>query len=204
VRYEVNVGVRDGFKEQKASEEFNRGVALSLEGKEEEALAAFEAALVLEPGHVVATAGKGRALSQLGRTQAALEAFIEASRLDPGDSEHLVQAGLSMLELGLVGRARAALLRASRSDDARHACAARVLDVGRSFMVRAARWRDRGVQKQEAVGYQLGEACFQIALDLWPWSAEAARGLAVAASALEKKDAAIRWTQLAARLTMPN
>jgi len=204
LRYEVKVSVRDGFKGQKASDEFNRGMALSLEEKEEEALAAFEAALVLEPTHVGALAGKGRALIGLGRIPAALEAFTEAARLDPDEAEHPLQAGLCMLEMGLVGRAHAALRSASRSDDDRHACAARVLDVGRSFMVRAGRWRDRGVQKQEAVGYQLGEACFQIALDLWPRSAEAARGLAVAASALGKKDEANRWARLADSLTMIN
>lgn len=187
-----------------AHDEFNRGVALSLEEKEEEALAAFEAALVLEPTHVGALAGKGRTLAQMGRTQGALEAFTEASRLDPDDAEHALQAGLCLLELGLVGRAQGAFQKASRSDHDRHACATRVLEVARSFMIRAARWRDRGVHKQEAVGYQLGEACFQIALDLWPRSAEAARGLATAASALGKRDEAARWARLADRLTMVN
>ena len=198
------MSVRDGFKGQEASDEFNRGVALSLEEKQEEALTAFEAALALEPTHVGAMAGKGRALTQLGRTEAALAAFTEAGRLDPDDAEHALQAGLCMLEMGLVGKAHETLKRACRSEDDRHSCAARVLDVGRSFMVRAARWKDRGVRKQEAVGYQLGEACFQIALDLWPRSAEAARGLAVAASALGKKDEANRLAQLADRLTMIN
>ena len=204
VRYEVEVSVYDGFKGQKASDEFNRGVTLALEEKEEEALAAFEAALGLEPTHVGAMAGKGRSLMQMGRTQAAIEAFTEASRLDPDDAEHRLQAGLCLLELGLVGRAQAALVGASRSDDDRHACAARVLVAGQSFMVRAARWKARGVQKQEAVGYQLGEASFQIALDLWPRSAEAAQGLAVAAAALGKKDEALRWARLADSLTMVN
>ena len=160
---------------------------MSLDGKEEEALAAFEAALVLEPTHVGAIAGKGRALNQLGRTKAALEAFTEARKLDPDDAEHSVQAGLCMLELGLVGRAHAAFRTACRSDDDRRACAARVLDVAQSFIVRASRWKDRGVEKQEVVGYQLGEACFQIALDLWPQCAEAARGLASAASAVQAR-----------------
>jgi tetratricopeptide (TPR) repeat protein len=189
------------------ADDFKRGVALSLAEREEEALAAFEAALALEPTHVGALAGKGRSLAQLGRTKAALEAFTEASRLDPDEAEHLVQAGLCLLELGLVGRARAAFRKAlerRRSGDDRRACVAKIIEAGQSFMVRAGRWKERGVHKQEAVGYQLGEACFQIAFDLWPSSAEAARGLASATSALGKRDEARRWAQVADRLTMVN
>jgi tetratricopeptide (TPR) repeat protein len=61
-----------------------RGMALQMLGRQDEALADFEAALRLRPGDTAAMANRGNALQGLGRHAEALESFDRALALRPG------------------------------------------------------------------------------------------------------------------------
>ena len=61
----------------------NRGTALASLGRNEQALADFDAALALMPDHPAALYNRGNALSALGRTQEALAAFDRALAAAP-------------------------------------------------------------------------------------------------------------------------
>lgn len=84
-----------------------RGVALALLGQPERALAAFEAALALNPRYVEALVHRGLVLGDLGRTEEAAENFRRAAIEDaPGE------AGLSRQVRGRLANQHADLAEA--------------------------------------------------------------------------------------------
>ena len=186
-----------------AFEDFNRGVQLSMEQRHADAVAAFESALLTDPGHVGAMAGKGMALAKLGRTNGALEAFIGASLLQPDNGSLHYQAGLCFLQLGQLSQARDCVqLALSREgdDEFRQRCAVELYNIGGYYMTGAAKWRARGALDQEAVGYQLAEVSFELALECSPHLHQAARGLSVMHAARGDSGEAARFASIADRL----
>ena len=67
-----------------AQEWNNKGVDLGKNGRIEEALAACDQALKIDPEFVEAWINKGSALNELGRHQEAIEAYDQALKIDPG------------------------------------------------------------------------------------------------------------------------
>ena len=65
----------------------NRGEALMLLGRQQEALAAFDQALARDPGLAAAWNNHGLALNALGKPEAALASFARAALLAPGSVE---------------------------------------------------------------------------------------------------------------------
>jgi tetratricopeptide (TPR) repeat protein len=77
-----------------------KGRELELSGRYEEALAAYEQALVLNPDDVTTWVYKGLALAQLGRYEEALTAFDRALVLSPDDADAWYCKGLALDYLG--------------------------------------------------------------------------------------------------------
>ena len=78
----------------------NRGTMLSALGRKEEALAAFEKALEINPGLASAWAGIGAQLSQLGKYEDALQAFEEALLLNFDHGYVWEKKGIALYNLG--------------------------------------------------------------------------------------------------------
>ena len=78
----------------------DRGVALSLLDRFEEALASHEEALRIEPHIVGAHVNRGNAMLKLARLQEALGAYTEALARDPVNSEANFNAALTRLCMG--------------------------------------------------------------------------------------------------------
>ncbi len=84
----------------------NRAASLVSLGKPEEALAACEQALRLDPSDASAWANKGNALRKLQRYAEALDAYEQALRLDPTNSEYvLICKAAALRALGRVAEA---------------------------------------------------------------------------------------------------
>jgi tetratricopeptide (TPR) repeat protein len=67
--------------QQTAEDWFNKGVALGLQGKYDEAIMAFDKAIEINPQYVAAWAGKSIVLKALGRTTEANAAFARTKEL---------------------------------------------------------------------------------------------------------------------------
>ena len=74
----------------------NRGSARATLNRTEQALADFDAALALMPGHPAALYNRGNALSALGRYQEALAAFERALAAAPN---HVQAWNLSLIHI---------------------------------------------------------------------------------------------------------
>jgi Flp pilus assembly protein TadD len=77
------------------------GVALAMEGRMEEAIGAYRAAVAADPDHVEARGNLGKALSKLGRYEEAIEHFERALAKDPTD---VAFRNSYAVALGRVGR----------------------------------------------------------------------------------------------------
>ena len=66
-----------------ALEWYNKGTALSKQGKYDEAIQAYDEAIELDPKSFAAWTNKGTSLSKQGKYDEAVEAYNEAIRLDP-------------------------------------------------------------------------------------------------------------------------
>ncbi|MDD9808669.1 MAG: tetratricopeptide repeat protein, partial [Thaumarchaeota archaeon] len=64
-----------------------RGMALGIMGRNEEAIESFARAIRADPDNVDNHIGMGAALGSLGRGEEAAESFARAARLDPKDAE---------------------------------------------------------------------------------------------------------------------
>jgi Flp pilus assembly protein TadD len=65
----------------------NLGLSLVRQGRLQEAIVEFDAALHVNPNDAFAHYNKGVALAQLGETEEAIAQMREALRLDPGDED---------------------------------------------------------------------------------------------------------------------
>jgi protein O-GlcNAc transferase len=77
-------------------------------GRLDDALAAFEQALALDPAYPQAHFNRGAVLQRLGRLDAAAEAYRRAINLRPGYVEAVTNAGIVLQELGRLDEAAAA------------------------------------------------------------------------------------------------
>ncbi len=91
-----------------------RGMSLHELGKREEALAAYEQALRLDPNNASVHECRGLVLGQLGRREEALAAYEQALRLDPNDALTHRCRGDMLRELGRREEALAAYEQALR------------------------------------------------------------------------------------------
>jgi tetratricopeptide (TPR) repeat protein len=82
-----------------AAAHFQRAVAMMNQGRWPEALAAYEAVLRLEPGHVPTLNNRGIVLERLGRQAEALASYEEALSLAPGDPLALNNRGEALQKL---------------------------------------------------------------------------------------------------------
>jgi tetratricopeptide (TPR) repeat protein len=76
-------------------------------GRSEDALADYDQALALEPGHAAAHFGRGVTLADLGRSEDALAALDQAITLDPGNAAAHVNRGIALAALGNLDQALA-------------------------------------------------------------------------------------------------
>jgi tetratricopeptide (TPR) repeat protein len=102
--------------ELQASHLVNQGASLNDLGRREEALAAFEQALRLDPNNALAYSNRGKVLHELGRPKEALASFEQALRLDPDLAVAHNNLGLMLCELGRPKEALASFEQALRLD----------------------------------------------------------------------------------------
>jgi len=104
---------------QKAKEQWlQEGNAYLQAERYEEALAAFEQAIHLDPNYARSYLGKGEALSNLRRFQEALEAFEQAIRLDPHYARSYHDRGNVLSQLNQYEEAAAAFEQALQLEQA--------------------------------------------------------------------------------------
>ncbi len=77
----------------------NRGAALQILGRTEEALVSYDQALALGPDNPVLIYNRGAALQHLGRTEEALASYQKALQLDPNYAAALNNAGNALRSL---------------------------------------------------------------------------------------------------------
>jgi tetratricopeptide (TPR) repeat protein len=96
----VSAQPRVGKIPEQAQVWLNKGVALAVQGRLEEALSAFEEALKQRQGCSLAWYDKGTTLGELGRYDEALAALNEALRLSPDYSDAWDNKGIVLSVLG--------------------------------------------------------------------------------------------------------
>ena len=84
---------------------FNKGLALYKLGRYQEALHAYDEALIIDPDYVPATLNKGSALHKLGRYREAVNAYDEVLSRDPNRVTAWYNKGLALGELGRISQA---------------------------------------------------------------------------------------------------
>jgi protein O-GlcNAc transferase len=92
----------------------NLGALLHEQDRLDEALAAFDQAVALDPAYAQAHFNRGLVLAQQGRLEAALDAYREAVRLRPDYVEAATNAGIALQELGRLAEAAAAFEHAAK------------------------------------------------------------------------------------------
>jgi hypothetical protein len=78
----------------------NKGSALHVQGKAEEAVACFQQAIVIRPGYAEAYKGLGSALRSQGKMEEALAYLEEALRVDPAFADGHVAYAFALLQAG--------------------------------------------------------------------------------------------------------
>jgi len=87
----------------KSKSNYQEGLRLYYrEGKYEEAIAAFDRALEIEPSHAFAWHDRGVCLRTLERNEEALESITKALELAPNDEEILFTCGATLQKLGIL------------------------------------------------------------------------------------------------------
>jgi tetratricopeptide (TPR) repeat protein len=180
--------------EDEAFRLFNAGVTASMTASQwreqgaadqagvfdQQAIAAFDKVLAIQPRHSGALSGKALSLAQLGRTREALEWFRRAAEADPAFPEHQRQLGLCHAELGDVEAARTATLRAlelDKCDEYREQAAIELSNFGGHALAKAADHRDQGEKADEQRYYRQAQGLFSLSLEIDPDNPEARRGL---------------------------
>ena len=161
----------------------NLGGLLQEQGRLDEALAAFDAALTLDPDYAEAQFNRGVVLQHQGRLDAAIEAYKQSLRLRPDYIEAATNMGIALQEMGRLGEAAAAFEHAAKL---RPDAAGPHNNLGIALLA--------GGQAAEAV------AAFQRALALKPDYAEAFYNLGNAWRELGKPEGAVAAYGQALRL----
>jgi len=173
---------------------FNRGVTASLNAQEnqaagdyqealvchEEAVAAFDQVLAIEPDHVGALGGKGMSLAQLGQTEEAAETFQRAIDCEPDHAESYRQFGLCQIELGDMAKAWEATEKAvklNKDKDFRAHASAEIAAFGSNILATIQAHRDPDNPEQEIMYYQWAASTFALACRANPQNAEAKQHL---------------------------
>jgi tetratricopeptide (TPR) repeat protein len=173
---------------------FNAGVTASLTAGEwreqgaadqaavfdQQAIAAFDKVLAIQPTHSGALGGKALSLAQLGRTQEAVQCFQCAADAEPAFAEHHRQIGLCHGELGDIDAARKATLRSlelNGSDEYREQASIQLCNFGEHVMAKAAGHRDEGQNAEEQRCYREAQALFLLALEIDDINSQARRRL---------------------------
>jgi protein O-GlcNAc transferase len=161
----------------------NLGSLLQEQGRADEALAAIDAALALDPSYAEGHFNRGILLAQQGRLDEAIDAYQKAVRLRPDFAEAATNAGIVLQELGRWDEAGAAFEHAAKL---RPAAPEPHNNLGIVLLARG--------QPAEAV------TAFQRALTLKPDYAEAFYNLGNAWRELGKPEGAIAAYSQALRL----
>ena len=144
----------------------NLGLMLFGEGRTDEAMAHYRAAIDVKPDDAFARNNLGRALASLGRLEDARVAFVEAVRLEPGNAEAWSNLGNVHAAAGRYDAARDAY---ERSIAARPSFADAYGNLGNVLLLTG--------RRDEAI------AAYERALRIDPDFADARRNLAVALGA---------------------
>ena len=127
--------VRGREHEKAAKAAFELGVKYGRAGRYEEAVGAFEDAVLYNPEHADAQFGLGHALYDLGRWAGAAEAFKRAAAIDQKDSEAFNYLGAAYFRQGLYDKAieayKEALILNPDLTDARYNAANAFYKLGR-------------------------------------------------------------------------
>lgn len=91
---------------------FAQAGTLGEQGNYQQALAAYEQGLQLDPNNIEALNGKGATLRALGRNEEALTAFTRATEIDPSSAPSWMNRGDALERLGRTGEADAAYKKA--------------------------------------------------------------------------------------------
>jgi tetratricopeptide (TPR) repeat protein len=182
---------------------FNEGVSHSMSGNHEAAIQVFDRVLGEDPNHVLAMSAKGSALASLGRPREALKCFERAIDLDPETAEHYRNAALCQLELDEPEEARELLdeaLQLNTENAWREATAVEIANLGEALATESGKHRTRGIGLTGKARYRHARHVLEMALELNPVQAEAARALADVWSHLGDTEKRDQYTQLAGRL----
>jgi tetratricopeptide (TPR) repeat protein len=175
---------------------FNEGVSHSMSGNHEAALQVFDGVLREDPNDVLALSAKGSALTSLGRPREALKCFERAIDLDPETAEHYRNAALCQLELDEPELA----LELNGEKAWREATAVEIATLGEALLTQAGKQRTRGIGLTGKARYRHARHVLEVALELHPGLAEAAKALADTWSHLGDTEKRDQYTQLAGRL----
>jgi tetratricopeptide (TPR) repeat protein len=182
---------------------FNEGVSHSMSGNHEAAILVFDSVLSRDPNHVLALSAKGSALASLGRPREALKCFERAIDLDPETAEHYRNAALCQLELDEPELARNLLEQALQLNGEqawREATAVEIANLGEALLTQSGKHRARGIGLTGKARYRHARHVLEVALELHPGLAEAAKALADTWAHLGDTEKRDQYTQLACRL----
>jgi tetratricopeptide (TPR) repeat protein len=182
---------------------FNEGVSHSMSGNHEAALQVFDGVLSQDPHHVLALSAKGSVLASLGRPREALKCFERAIDLDPETAEHYRNAALCQLELDEPEPARNLLEQALQLNPEkawREATAVEIATLGEALLMESGKHRTRGIGLTGKARYRHVRHVLEVALELHPGLAEAAKALADTWAHLGDTEKRDQYTQLAGRL----
>jgi tetratricopeptide (TPR) repeat protein len=182
---------------------FNEGVSHSMSGNHEAAIQVFDNVLSRDPNHVLALSAKGSALASLGRPREALRCFERAIDLDPETAEHYRNAALCQLELDEPELARNLLEQALQLNGEqawREATAVEIANLGETLLTQSGKHRTRGIGLTGKARYRHARHVLEVALELHPGLAEAARALADTWAHLGDTEKRDQYTRLAGRL----
>jgi tetratricopeptide (TPR) repeat protein len=182
---------------------FNEGVSLSMSGNHEAAIHAFDRVLAQDPNDVLALSAKGSEYASLGRPREALKCFERAIDLDPETAEHYRNAAICQLELDEPELARNLLEQALALNTEtawREASAVEIANLGEALATESGKHRTRGIGLTGKARYRHARHVLEVALELNPGLAEAARALADVWAHLGDTEKRDQYTQLAGRL----
>lgn len=185
---------------------FNEGVSHSMSGKHEAAIQSFDRVLAQDPKHVLALSAKGSELASLGRPREALKCFEKALELDPDTADNYRNLALCQLELDEPEAASTLLERALQLNTEqawREATAVEISNLGEALLTESGKHRTRGIGLTGKARYRHARHVLEVALEVHPGLAEAAKALAEVWAHLGDTEKRDHYTQLAGRLLRP-
>ncbi|MEA5465076.1 tetratricopeptide repeat protein [Leptothoe sp. PORK10 BA2] len=100
--FEINDLVSEGSLEDEevASLRFEQGNIYAADGRDEDAIQAYDAALAIKPDKHAALSNKGNSLANMGRYEDAIQAYDAALAIKPDKHEALYNKGISLDNMG--------------------------------------------------------------------------------------------------------